>query len=237
MNRKKADSKYRYELKYVCSDTQLAQLEQRVAILLDKDPYVNAKGYYTIRSLYFDDYYNSGFWDKENGTDHRKKFRIRIYDGNMDHMSLEIKYKQQDKTRKEKTGITREQYQYMTDETAWMQSAQVLSGQGDPVLNQFLIQQTTKLMKPVIIVEYDRVPYIAAEGNVRITFDRNIRSSAAVEAFPDPGNSMRAIMSTGQHLLEVKFDELLPDYIYRALNLESMMKTSFSKYYLCRKFY
>ena len=37
-------------------------------------------------------------------------------------------------------------------------------------------------------------------------------------------------------LMEVKFDEYLPDYIYRALNLGTLQQTAFSKYYLCRRF-
>jgi hypothetical protein len=38
------------------------------------------------------------------------------------------------------------------------------------------------------------------------------------------------------HLMEVKFDEFLPDYIYRALMLDNLQQTAFSKYYLCRKY-
>lgn len=228
----RTDDKFRYELKYVCSDLQLIELEQRIVPLLRKDPHINKNGYYSIRSLYFDDYYDSCYHEKENGTDPRKKFRIRVYDGNINHMSLEIKHKQKDKTKKEKTRITQEQYQYLISDTT-----QLYPLRDQPILNQLLLLKAEKLMKPSIIVEYDRVPYIAEEGNVRITFDRNIRSSKMVEDFIHKDIFMRAVMPSGQHLLEVKFDEFLPDYIYRILNLESMIKTSFSKYYLCRKFY
>ena len=36
--------------------------------------------------------------------------------------------------------------------------------------------------------------------------------------------------------IEVKFDELLPDYINNILQTGLLKQTSFSKYYLCRKF-
>jgi hypothetical protein len=39
-----------------------------------------------------------------------------------------------------------------------------------------------------------------------------------------------------QHLLEVKFDEYLPDYIYHAIQMTNMRLETFSKYYLCRQY-
>ena len=59
--RKMSGPKYRYELKYVCSDLQMRQMEERISVLLKKDQHVGEKGYYTIRSLYFDDYLDSAF--------------------------------------------------------------------------------------------------------------------------------------------------------------------------------
>ena len=57
-------AKYRYEIKYVCSDLQMLQMEEKISILLDRDSHVDEKGYYTIRSLYFDDYYTVHFTKK-----------------------------------------------------------------------------------------------------------------------------------------------------------------------------
>ena len=42
-------------------------------------------------------------------------------------------------------------------------------------------------------------------------------------------------MPVGMQLMEVKCDEFIPDYIYRALQLDDLIQTAFSKYYLCRK--
>jgi hypothetical protein len=43
-------------------------------------------------------------------------------------------------------------------------------------------------------------------------------------------------MQTGQHLVEVKYDEFFPDFIKGSLQLNNLQQTAFSKYYLCRKF-
>ena len=44
-------------------------------------------------------------------------------------------------------------------------------------------------------------------------------------------------MPAGAQLMEVKYDAFLPDVIYRGLNLGTLSQTSYSKYYLCRKYH
>ena len=94
----------------------------------------------------------------------------------------------------------------------------------------------TNGMTPKVIVEYERTPYVYKNGNVRITFDRNITSSSQVDQFFNAETKKRPILPSGMQLLEVKYDEYLPDPIYHALMLDNMQRTNFSKYYLCRKY-
>ena len=105
-----------------------------------------------------------------------------------------------------------------------------------PVLQKLTVLMLTKRMRPVVIVEYDRIPYVYPNGNVRITLDTNIASSSDVGSFLDETIPKRPVMPLGQQLLEVKYDEYLPDFIYRSLQLHSLRQTAFSKYYICRKF-
>ena len=108
--------------------------------------------------------------------------------------------------------------------------------QQHPLLQKLTMQMLTRRLRPVVIVEYDRIPYVYKNGNVRITLDTNICSSSAVERFLDKEIPRRPIMPVGQQLLEVKYDEYLPDFIYRNLQLHSLRQSAFSKYYLCRKY-
>jgi hypothetical protein len=85
-------------------------------------------------------------------------------------------------------------------------------------------------------VEYDRIPYIYNCGNVRVTLDMNVASSLKLDSFFDEVIPKRPIMPQGIHLLEVKWDEYLPDVIYKALQLDSLYQTAYSKYYLCRRY-
>lgn len=53
------------------------------------DPHAATKGYYTIRSLYFDNIADMALREKLNGVNEREKFRIRYYDGDTSVMHLE----------------------------------------------------------------------------------------------------------------------------------------------------
>ena len=225
------EPKYRHELKYICTAAELAMIQGRIHHLIPLDSHAGENGMYQIRSLYFDDYYDRCYYENENGTDPREKFRIRIYNGKTDKISLELKKKERGKTLKLSCPLTEEQCRMLM-------RGKVLpdSDEYPPVLQKLLLQMKTAMLRPKIIVEYDRVPYVYKLGNVRITLDKNISSSSAIDTFLNPTIHKRPIMPAGQHVLEVKFDEFLPDYIYQALQLRNLRQTAFSKFYLCRKF-
>ncbi len=223
--------KYRHELKYEISVGQMESLRSRIRPIMNLDQHTNKDGNYNIRSLYFDDYMNTCFYENEDGTSPREKFRIRIYNSNYEEIHLELKRKERGKTHKDSCLLTKQQCDSILN-------GQSLIYQNDfpPVLKKFYLLQKTKLLKPKVIVEYEREPYVYKNGNVRVTFDTNIRSSNKVDNFFEHLIASRPIMPLGHHLLEVKYDEFLPDYIYRSLQIDNLQLTTFSKYYLCRKY-
>ena len=228
---KSTERKYRHELKYQVTDGQIQLLRNRISHLLPLDSHVAQSGSYCIRSLYFDDYDNRCLKENENGTDPREKFRIRIYNGSAEKISLECKRKERGKTHKTSCPLTQEQ-------TRQLMAGKVLPdiGSQPPLLRKLTLQMMTRRLRPVVIVEYRRIPYVYKNGNVRITLDTNILSSSEVETFLDPRISGRPVLPVGQQLLEVKYDEYLPDFIYRSLMLPNLRQTAFSKYYICRKY-
>lgn len=221
--------KYRHELKYICNEMELSVINARVQSLMQLDKNAAQNGAYNIRSLYFEDYYNTCFHENESGTDPREKFRIRIYNANAKKISLELKKKERSKTLKKSCSLTIEQCRQL------MKGIPLpMSSQYDETLQKLNLLMRTRLMKPSIIVDYDRVPYICKDGNVRVTLDRNISSSVYVSDFLNPRIRKRPIMHAGQQILEVKFDEFLPDYIAKNMELSTLRQTAFSKFYLCR---
>jgi hypothetical protein len=225
------DRKYRHELKYLISSTQMELLKSRASSLMRLDPHVGSDGVYTIRSMYFDDFNNRCFYENENGIDPREKFRIRIYNHSSERISLECKRKERGKTLKTASVISKEQAQIL------MKGAMFNEISSDsPLVRKMILQIDTMMLKPVVIVEYERIPYIYKNGNVRVTFDTNVSGTSDCATFWDEQLPKRPIMPVGMQLMEVKFDEYLPDFLYSVLNLNSLQATAYSKFYLCRKF-
>lgn len=222
---------YRHEFKYLISEAMMVQLRQRIEHLIPLDPHVRESGKYTIRSLYFDDYFNTCFHEVEDGTDPREKFRIRIYNCSDSKISLECKRKERDKTLKTSCKLTKQD------------AIQLINGQPlldidqqSPVLRKLTLGMLHQGYRPVTIVEYDRIPYVYPLGNVRITFDTQIVSSTDFAQFFSSNIERRAVLPRGMHLMEVKYDEFLPSFIYDSLQIDELQRISFSKYYLCRKY-
>ena len=226
-----AERNFRHELKYLISSADIELLKQRIFPLVLPDRHVGAKGIYSIRSLYFDDYYDRCLKENENGTDPREKFRIRIYNHSTDYIMLECKRKERGKTLKTSCPLTVEQ-------TKMLMSGKPLPDIASqaPLLRKLTVEMLTHGLHPVVIVEYDRIPYVYKNGNVRITFDTNVSSSIAIDQFLCEKIPKRPVMPIGQQLLEVKYDEFLFDPIYNSLQLDNLMLTAYSKYYICRKY-
>ena len=225
------DVTYRHELKYLISSAQVSLLRTRLEHMIPMDSHAALTGGYTIRSLYFDDPDNRCYYENENGTDPREKFRIRIYNGSAQRITLECKRKERGKTLKTACPLTLEQ-------TRLLMAGKVVPSIGEqpPLLQKLTGQMLLRRMRPVVIVEYRRIPYVYPLGNVRITLDTQIVGSGKVEQFLDEKISCRPVMPPGQQLLEVKYDAYLPDYIYRSLQLENLRQETFSKFYISRRF-
>lgn len=222
---------YRNELKYAVSAGQILLLKSRAQALLKPDRHADKDGGYRIRSLYFDDFYGSAFYDNENGIAPREKFRIRIYNGSADRIMLECKRKERGKTHKDACSVSKELVMNLI-----AGEIPAITERQPALLQKLLCLMQTRLLRPVVIVEYDRAAFVCGNGNVRVTFDTNIVSSTDLGRFFEPTLQCRPVMPVGQHLLEVKYDDYLPDPIYGALSLGSLHQETFSKYYLCRKF-
>ena len=220
--------RYRRELKFLCDELQLSIIQSRLQGLLKHDNYAK-NGFYTVRSMYFDNYENRCFYENENGVEPREKSRIRIYNADNTRISLECKRKEYGMTNKSTCLISQKQY------------SDILNGRAltydmtdSALLSKFLMLMNTELFRPAVIVEYARTPFVYDIGNVRITIDRNIRSSDSFSDFLKNRLASRAVLPQGQQLLEVKYNTFLPPFILDVLQTGELQQTTFSKYYICR---
>ncbi|MCI8937907.1 MAG: polyphosphate polymerase domain-containing protein [Lachnospiraceae bacterium] len=221
---------YRHELKFLVSDAQLEMIRYRLKLLMRQDLH-QKDGIYTVRSLYFDDFGNSCMEENENGIDNRRKYRIRIYDGNDGVIKLEKKIKCRGMTRKVSREISRKDcLLYMSGR------APLLAPDSAELEKELYAEMKMSGMKPVTVVEYERCAFVEPRGNVRVTFDKNISGSEAIGHFLDKKIMAVPLLPKGNHVLEVKYDELLPEYIAQALEISVLQRTAFSKYYYARNY-
>ncbi|WP_151734850.1 polyphosphate polymerase domain-containing protein ['Paenibacillus yunnanensis' Narsing Rao et al. 2020] len=222
---------FRHELKFMIGYPQYLILRQRLQRLIDADDNANESGEYHIRSLYFDDIDNSALADKLGGLRERAKYRIRIYNVQDDIIHFEKKIKMDDYIAKIKEPLTRGMYDELM-----AGNYEVLNVPGKPLFMELYGQMRHRLLRPKVIVDYVREPYVCHNGNVRITFDKELRTGLHATNIFDP--ELRPVKALDDDLIifEVKFDEYIPDYIKIALQLEGLTRQSASKYVICRKF-
>lgn len=217
---------YRQEQKYICTQRQIEILKARLSPVMHVDEHQNG-ACYRVRSLYFDDPKNSAFNDNDAGLDCRRKFRLRVYDHPTERIHLEIKDKQHGGTKKDSSPISRDQYEKI------LHGERIPWNSNDPNAFRLLCKEMfSSALSPQIIVEYERSAYVCPVGNVRITFDRNIAYSNRICNFLDESIPLVPILPEGLHLVEVKYDELIPDYLLQLLQLNELSWTTFSKFYL-----
>ena len=224
-------AEFRHEYKYLCAAAQLRLEQARLEALLRPDPHAGPDGRYRVRSVYFDDPEDSCLLENLDGSDPRAKYRLRIYNASDARISLERKAKRRGMTHKDAVPVDR------------ALAERLLAGQipfprpqDPPLLRRMLADMELRVLRPRVIVEYLRTPFILPVGNVRVTLDEHISSARAVDRFFEPALPQRQVLPSGQGVLEVKWDQLLPSWLYDSLQLEGMQWTSFSKYFLCRKY-
>lgn len=210
------------------SDQDLALLRARLSAVMRQDAHQTGESY-MIRSLYFDTFDDAGMDENESGVDLRRKFRIRHYDPAGSVMRLEIKDKVHGYTKKTSCTLSRAECEALA-------AGEIPAAfDGRAPLNALRIQMLANLMRPKAIIEYERSAFVHPTGNVRVTFDRNIAASGAIEDFLSPAvHGFVPLLPTGMHVLEIKYDELLPDFIAQLLELGDLRQCAFSKYYLGR---
>lgn len=220
---------YRVEDKYNCTETQLVMLQARMDAVLRQDVNEGGPEGYRITSLYFDDLADSCLRDTVDGVNRRSKYRIRIYNDSLDVIKLEVKTKRDNRILKRSRTITEAQMERI------MRGECIEDGASakDPA-TLFNLAIRTQGLRPKVIVAYERKAYVYEPGNVRITFDRNVRASSRVEDFGKKNISYDFLREYDK-VLEVKYDEFIPEFLVQLLETGSMWQMAYSKYQLCRE--
>ncbi|MEG0766913.1 MAG: polyphosphate polymerase domain-containing protein [Clostridia bacterium] len=222
------NEKYRHELKYMINQPERMLLRARFAGVLRRDANTGPSGVYWIRSLYFDDYWNTAYVDKEDGVLARHKYRIRVYNCSDRLIRLERKNKVGQYINKQSAPLTREQTErILAGDYAFLEKS------AHPLLQEFYYECTARIMRPRVIVDYDREPFVLPQGDVRITFDQHVRAGmGAFDLFDDALPTVE-VVPANQVIMEIKFTEFLPSLVRSLLPPRSAELVAASKYVLC----
>lgn len=226
------NGKYRHELKYSITYAQYLLLRSRLIPVMRRDGNVDEKGQYLIRSIYFDNYRDRALREKINGAAVREKFRIRYYNNDLSFLNLEKKRKVGDLCMKLDARIGEaECRRLLAGDTGWMLNHPA------ELVRELYIKMKSEQLRPRVLVSYLRESYVCRAGNVRITFDSDIRSTLFhrefLEAVPV---DVDISDEPGRMILEVKYDEFLPEIIADLIRLGDCRRQAFSKYAACRRF-
>ena len=220
---------YRHEWKHEISHSDLLAIRQRLRAVAQADPHA-VDGKYLIRSLYFDNLQDRALREKIDGVNMREKFRIRYYNGDPCLIHLEKKSKLNGLGTKFSAPLAAQEAQAIVDgRLDWMLDS------GRPLVQELYCKMKNRGLRPKTIVDYTREPFIYGPGNVRVTFDYNIRTGLMCTDFLNPDCVTVPAPDSGI-ILEVKWDAFLPSVIRDAVQMPGRRVTAFSKYAQCRMY-
>lgn len=218
---------YRHEYKFLISASAAQLLKRRLPTIMARDPHAGPTGQYAIRSLYFDDRDYTAYEEKMSGVSDRIKYRIRYYNYDTSVIKLEKKEKHGGLTRKTGKGIT------LADAMHLQSCAPGPCPEADGGLVTELRYKIACGLKPAILVDYDRTPFVCSAGQTRITLDENIRTKPYHPELLASEKAMVPVLEPGQAVLEVKFNDFLPGHLADALADIPKVNLAISKYVLC----
>lgn len=220
----------RHEIKFSISLFDDLILAKRLSKILKHDKNADSRGVYRVNSIYFDTPYDEAYHEKIRGVDPREKFRIRYYNSDTSFIQLEKKVKIKGLCKKYSVRLTKDEVQSILDK-----NYDFLLNKNNALCVEFYSKLKGKQLMPKTIVIYDREAFLYEAGNVRITLDRKLRFHSNLNNFLSLSDKSMDT-SDERAILEVKYDEFLPEFIQHAIHLPGCHWSAISKYAICRRY-
>jgi hypothetical protein len=226
----------RYEYKYRITNEMIPQIRDLIKPFTIFDQHLKEAidNKYTVRSIYFDTPTLDFYYEKMDGLKVRKKLRIRTYNEMNDFAFLEIKRKFVNCISKERSKLP---FIVIERLISASQDSVIEYPQDDYnarlVSGKFVYILLKKGLIPVLLIVYEREAYIGlTEKRERLTIDTNVRANSE----PDLGdilntdNFVTIVKDAG--ILELKFDDVMPQWMKNLVLELGLKRASLSKYCL-----
>jgi len=239
---------WRHEEKYLLDEVAFTQLYWRLRPFVQLDRHASLPGWpddpatfdaipglptdaqypgYQVKSLYFDTIGRHGLFEKLAGVDQRFKYRIRVYNNGDQVIHLEKKMKRNQYCLKSSIPVTRPQVEaLLAGDAEWLLDVGQLGV-------DMYTEIRTRLLKPLVLVDYHRIPLTWPADEIRITFDSHLSTGIFRTDLFDPNAALHPALPHGQVILEVKYNHFMPDFLNALLDTAGAMPVSMSKYAMC----
>lgn len=215
---------FRQEMKYVIPVPEFYKIRPLLAACLSLDANGGPDGY-TVRTLYFDDTYETDVQDVLDGMLSKQKVRLRMYPPDTSKIKLEYKCKTGTAVKKHAIVLTKSE------------ADALIAGDCD-----FLLQREETFAKevfariklgaylPRVVVSYRRLAYFQPMSDIRVTFDEQITAGFSPRAFFDADPTDWPILTPDYGVLEVKYSSYMPGYLQKILMQIDAISGANSKY-------
>lgn len=224
----------RFEFKYIMHAELRNSFEGELQYFMGLDPHVSAvrRQKYFVRSLYFDDDALTFYYEKTDGVMIRKKYRIRTYTDDQEEDSaifLEMKGRYNSLVYKHRTPLPRSIIKSL-DEGGSALVTECLRLGKDPLVSGFLFDAIKMRLKPRVLIDYARRPYVSRFApDFRVTFDDSLESIVTGRLFGSHTDRKRLLLP-GYSIVEVKFMRHIPSWFHRLIQSYELKRLSISKY-------
>lgn len=216
----------RYEKKYILDQATYEAISKQLSAHMTLDINNKEDNQYTISNLYYDTVDDALIKRSLSKPIYKEKLRLRAYGiPTLEaKVYLEIKKKVNGLVNKRRTSMT------LAEAYAFIETGKIPLKK--PYHNRQVIKEIAYFMqmyalKPATYIAYDRKAFCC--GDLRITFDTNIRSRREKLGL-ELGNYGTPLLDSGLWLMEVKAQAAFPLWFVRLLSEYKITASSFSKY-------
>ena len=217
----------RHEWKYYLPNDLIEIIIPEILPYMDYDPYCEGGKYYDLFSVYYDTEDWQSYYEKLDGIERRKKFRLRSYVQNpkgKDLVMMEVKEKNKDIILKRRASVdisVMEKLRYGLP-----------SSSPDAVYDEWRFNIVRNAIKPRILIAYQRLAFKAKHHpNLRITLDRHIQHGMVKDPSDPFATELRNTQFSRKYsVLEIKFKDNPPKFVIDLVKKYNLSNEAISKF-------